>query len=576
MPDATVASDFITNLERTVRAEKSHALQRLESLWAKPLNERILSCRAIGPLTITGRQKSGNSHYIHFAPSTSDTAIFREGDILRLSQDDPAKNFIKATFHGLSPSGLTVSIEDAPPEKNDGWSLDEDFIDLSPYYLSGIDALKTNDLVLSVLTHSQITEEFDPQAHEEITESLASEFNDSQCDAIATAIASSPIHLIQGPPGTGKTHVLAKTIQELVKSNHRILVTAFTHRAIHHALRKISKLVNCPVFKISDVIPHDSDGINFKPNFAETGLIDHPGPYIIGCTPIPLFTSRANSAYFDIALIDETSQMRVEAAILPMLRANRWIFYGDQQQLPPVVSRPGTDPKDDSIFATLVKQKRNTTLLRETYRLNDHLTIWPSENFYHGELESAPAVASHRFTTKTPSNNPFLRSEPSFLRLEIEHHDRKAVSNEETDAVIHLIEDCLKSGVPPQEIGVVVPFRAQAANIRRNLLFDRFQKHPNISDIAIDTVERFQGQEREIMLISLTVSDHDFISILADFLTNPQRLNVAVTRARTKTILIHSKALRHWLEAQAPINENAALTLSLLLHAEIPETPWPS
>jgi superfamily I DNA and/or RNA helicase len=84
----------------------------------------------------------------------------------------------------------------------------------------------------------------------------------------------------------------------------------------------------------------------------------------------------------------------------------------------------------------------------------------------------------------------------------------------------------------------------------------------------VDTVERFQGQEREAMIVSFVVSDDAFMDRLAMFLTYPQRLNVAVTRARTKVVLVHSKRFRDWLERNAAHDENPALALSLLEAAD--------
>ena len=86
----------------------------------------------------------------------------------------------------------------------------------------------------------------------------------------------------------------------------------------------------------------------------------------------------------------------------------------------------------------------------------------------------------------------------------------------------------------------------------------------SIGKLTVDTVERFQGQEREAMIVSFVVSDDAFIDRLGAFLTYPQRLNVAVTRARTKVVLVHSRRFRKWLERNAAHDENSALALSLL------------
>jgi DNA replication ATP-dependent helicase Dna2 len=202
--------------------------------------------------------------------------------------------------------------------------------------------------------------------------------------------------------------------------------------------------------------------------------------------------------------------------------------------------------------------------LKTTYRLNEPLTRWPSENFYQGELIAARANAGYRFVLKSPPERPeFLGPEPSMVRVEIDHEGNRVSSHEEADEAAALIEEMLRGGIPPGEIGVVVPFRAQAARVRNLLRFERFANWPEIGKLTVDTVERFQGQEREAMIVSFVASDDAFMDRLGAFLTYPQRLNVAVTRARTKVVLVHSRRFVNWLERNAAYDANSALALSL-------------
>jgi DNA replication ATP-dependent helicase Dna2 len=564
--------EFRSGLERTVRAEARHGWENARSRWEKPLTERIAAGRALGGLRIAETETVRNRLMVHFHPSRDDAALFREEDRVRLSLNDPdGPDFIAATFLGLTEKGLSVAVpKDANLQAREGWSLDEDHFDLSDFYLRALQELATTahgrDVVLPVLLGNG-GDEIDLEVFDGCSDS-SDEMNESQTDALAMCLAAERYHLVQGPPGTGKTHVLACLVKTLVDQGQRVLLTAFTHRAIHHALRKTIALVDCPVFKVSDPFPNDTEGIEFKGSFADTGLLDHPGPYVIGATPFALFSKRAGEARFDVAVIDETSQMRVEAAIMPMMRAQRWFFFGDRQQLPPVVQRPVTDAAEDSVFARLSKNGGHS-MLKTTYRLNEPLTRWPSETFYQGELAAAHPNAGHRLVLKSPPARPeLLGPEPSMVRVEIDHMGNRAYSDEEADEVAALIEEMLEGGIPPGEIGVVVPFRAQAARVRSLLRFERFGKWPEIRNLTVDTVERFQGQEREAMIVSFVVSDDDFMNRLGGFLTYPQRLNVAVTRARTKVILLHSARLRRWLEANAAHDEQAAVALSLFKAAD--------
>lgn len=562
--------DFHNTLERKVRAEARHGWDKARKQWEKPLPERVLSGRAIGWLRISSVEIVRKTKLVHFHPSAEDMAIFREGDKVRMSLNDPdGGDFIEAMFLGLTEKGLSVTIPMARDlQIQDGWTLDETMIDLSDFYLKALDEMATTshgrDVVLPALLNG-VGDAVDFEAHADFSDALEdSGLDDSQTDGVAMCLAAQRFHLVQGPPGTGKTQTLVRLIKELVGQGQRVLLTSFTHRAIHHALRKVGSTVDCPVYKVSDPFPNDAEGIEFRDRFADTGLLDHGGPYVIGATPFALFSKRAGEARFDVAVIDETSQMRVEAAIMPMLRAQRWFFFGDRQQLPPVVQRPVADAADDSVFANLAKHGAYT-MLKTTYRMNDPLTHWPSENFYQGELIAARANGGHRFHLKSaPARIAVLGPEPAMVRVEVDHEGCRVSSPEEADETAALIEEMLEGGLPPAEIGVVVPFRAQAARVRKLLRFERFAKWPEIARITVDTVERFQGQEREAMIVSFVVSEEIFMDRLASFLTYPQRLNVAVTRARTKVVLIHSKRFHAWLVRNAAHDENAAVALSLL------------
>jgi DNA replication ATP-dependent helicase Dna2 len=565
---------FRSDLERQVRAEARHGWESARKRWAKALPERVLAGRAIGWLEICEIETARGQRLVHFHPVDEDMALFREGDEVRMSLNDPdGTHFIDATFLGLTKKGLSVAV---PPSANigerAGWTLDEGMFDLTEIYLKALAELAATfhgrEVVLPALLDGE-GEVIDFETHGESCDALGeSGMNDSQVDAVASCLAAERFHLVQGPPGTGKTHALAKLVEELVKRGQRVLVTAFTHRAIHHALRKVRPLVDCPVYKVSVPFPNDAEGIEFRETFADTDLLDRDGPYVIGATPFALFTGRAGEARFDVAVIDETSQMRVETAVMPMLRAQRWFFFGDRQQLPPVSLRPIDDPAEDSVFARLA-HKGEHTMLKTTYRMNEPLTRWPSENFYQGELNAGEPAANRRFTLKAATARvALLGPEQSMVRVEIDHAGNRSSSPEEADETAALIEEMLIGGIPPGGIGVVVPFRAQAARLRKLLRFERFERWPDIADLTIDTVERFQGQEREAMIVSFAVSDEDFMDRTGRFLTYPQRLNVAVTRARTKVVLVHSKRFKNWLERNDGHDGQASLALSLLKAAD--------
>jgi len=139
----------------------------------------------------------------------------------------------------------------------DGWIIDQDWFDSSPFYLDALnnvaDSLRGRSVILPLLQGS-LTPKLDYARYERALQELADTgLNDSQIEAVAQAYASDLLHLIQGPPGTGKTLMLAHLAKLLVDDGQRVLVTALTHRAIHNALNKIPKVDDSlPVCKIGE------------------------------------------------------------------------------------------------------------------------------------------------------------------------------------------------------------------------------------------------------------------------------------------------------------------------------------
>lgn len=568
----------IVRLEHEIREEKRLLLENMQRIWRKPLPERVEAGRALGGLEIVGID--GTKGVVYFRPPAEDFAFFQQHAPVRISRNAPEDDFVRAYFHGLTDQGLAVATARADGlallEKT-GWSIDEDFVDVSGYYLRAVEEMAQTahgqDKVFAAL-FGEVDADVSTEVYEDVCDALEAEkgLNESQADAVATALASEPFHLVQGPPGTGKTHALARLVDQLQTRGNRILVTAFTHRAIHNALEKIRGIVgeDCPVVKVSRPMPGD-DALPFPvyASFADSGLQVAEGPYVVGATPFSLFSSRLDSAKFDAAVIDETSQMNVPSAVMAMLRADRWYFFGDHRQLPPVSMVHAEDPSLASVFSRLARQKQPSTL-NVTYRMNEPLTRWPSEQFYSGQLRSH--FPGNRLPLK--SNIPALRRvldpEKPLVSLEIDSPGCKSRNDEEADVAAEIILALLESGVEAEEIGVVSPFRAQASRVRTLLAGARFStRHPKLARrITVDTVDRFQGQEREVILYTFTTSDGAFINKLRDFLLMPPRLNVAVTRARTKVVLLHSPELREFAESGCAHHEASDIFLTLLRDAE--------
>jgi DNA replication ATP-dependent helicase Dna2 len=294
-------------------------------------------------------------------------------------------------------------------------------------------------------------------------------------------------------------------------------------------------------------------------------LADERRGYVVGATPFATRTKRLSNVEFDTIIFDEASQITLPLAVMGMLAGQKYIFFGDQRQLPPVLTTRLTGGAfRDSVFGYLAEGNFDT-MLAETYRLNDALTRWPSQHFYDGLLTSSTHVAQRRIHYPAPPTRlvEILDPEEPKVFWDLAHHNNTVYSQKEAYAVVDLITTLLDCGFPAEEIGVVAPYRAQGRLIRN--LLQRFIPETAVrSRIITDTVERMQGQERDLIILSLTTSNPGFASNIAEFFFQPERLNVAITRPRKKLIIVGS---RHVLNAQplkAGLQETVALLASLL------------
>ncbi|MBC8078195.1 MAG: AAA family ATPase, partial [Chloroflexales bacterium] len=388
------------------------------------------------------------------------------------------------------------------------------------------------------------------------------QLNAAQAEALSLAYGTDLVHLIQGPPGTGKTRVLAYLAQLLAEDGERVLITGFTHRAINQALNTLADNVareDAPLTlaKIGHhVHVHDLRAANYA-SFHDSPLADLSGGYVIGATPFATRSKRLAGVEFDTVIFDEASQITLPLAVMGMLPARRTIFVGDHRQLPPVLtSRYGATALRESVFAALIDQGFDT-MLEESYRLNAALVAWPSQQFYDGQLRAAEVARQRRVIYPRPPARlqHILDPDAPKVFVDLGHQNATTRSPAEADLTVALIATLLECDFPAAQIGVVVPFRNQARLIR-NQLATAVPQAATRRALVVDTVERMQGQERDLIIVSLTDSSPGFIALVADFLLQPERINVAITRPRVKLIILGS---RHLLRSKLPDPDQQAM-----------------
>lgn len=542
----------LTHLREFTTAEFAAQRGNFLKLWQTPLPSRIQDGLCIAGLRFERRTAEGQYRFRYDANETD----FREGDFLRLSEGDPMNPLTECVFVAEDPPFITLDIsrKGFDPGAWDALYLDASYFDLESVVMQGIDeigqTIRGRERILPLLLGNRIDDDVDQAAYDKAwSDSHQSAYNDSQSDAIAAGSASNWCSLVQGPPGTGKTQVLANIVAQRLARGERILVTAFTHRAIHQALKTISKVLPAEdrIVKIGTFIPDPDLPVEQYESFGECPLAEMTGGYVVGATVFATRSYRLKGVDFDALIIDEASQMTLPYAILGMLSSDCYIIIGDPQQLPPVIqSGLASQAHEHSIFKTL-QRSNDLTLLDTTYRMNAEIADWSSNQFYYGQLKSHEVAAHRRLRAHLLAEQDWLQRalSPESPLTWLEHQERgcRKFCMEEVDLVNQLLGSLLRGGVPANEIAVVTPFRKQARAIRHRLKQAPDDCLGMLQQVIVDTVERIQGQEREVIIISCAANEPSFIRAIADFLFLPSRLNVAVTRARSKVILIASDAL---------------------------------
>lgn len=253
-----------------------------------------------------------------------------------------------------------------------------------------------------------------------------------------------------------------------------------------------------------------------------------------------------SSIRFDVAIIDEASQATIPSVLIPINKAKRFVLAGDHKQLPPTIISDKASKLAETLFEKLIDSYEDkSSILKVQYRMNDKLIAFPNEEFYNNELTSADVVKNLKLKdiieldeydefnkyekTLLSSDEPLIFINTSNLKNNNEMHlkDSKSIINKvEADLVLEISEFYKELGVNSSEIGIITPYLDQANLIN------------NKTDCEVKTVDGFQGREKEIIIIS-TVRSNEKGKI--GFLKDLRRLNVSLTRAKRKLIIVGNK-----------------------------------
>lgn len=252
---------------------------------------------------------------------------------------------------------------------------------------------------------------------------------------------------------------------------------------------------------------------------------------------------------FDVVMIDEATQATEPSCLIPMNHANKVVMAGDHRQLPPTILNQEAKEKglDETLFERMLDVHGTgiKEMLQVQYRMNTDIMDFPSEHFYGGELTADGSVADHKLDIDLgkveDSLKDALNPENVVVFIDTEGKEKEQTRRGSTskynpgeaDIVEKIVNNLLASGIDPQDVGVISPYDDQVTLLNQRI---------DAEGLEIKTVDGFQGRQKDVIILSFVRSNN---SGNIGFLEDMRRLNVSITRARKKLIMIgDSETLR--------------------------------
>lgn len=421
--------------------------------------------------------------------------------------------------------------------------------------------------------------------------------NDTQQAAVRFALAAQHVALIHGPPGTGKTTAVVELIRQAIRCSERVLACAPSNLGVDnlferllaagervvrlgHPARVLPQLrdhtldllvAEHPDVRLARKLVKEAMGL-FRRAERFTRAKPEPGARretrqearsllddarrlerqavehildtadVLCATLTGLDSELLGTRRFDLAVIDEACQSVEPGCWIPLLRCERVVLAGDHCQLPPTVvsQAAAAEGLGVSLFERLMEQYGRSIARRLTvqYRMHERIMDFSSLEFYEAELTAHDSVRGHLLTdlpgvAATPlTQTPFewLDTAGAGFDEETEPDGESRLNPQESALVVRHVQRLLDSGLGPPHIAVITPYAAQVRLLRSQL---------PVPGLEIDSVDGFQGREKEAVVISLVRSNpQGEIGFLADI----RRMNVALTRARRKLLIIGDTA----------------------------------
>lgn len=414
--------------------------------------------------------------------------------------------------------------------------------------------------------------------------------NATQEEAVNKVLHAKDVAIVHGPPGTGKTTTLVEAVYETLHRENQVLVCAQSNMAVDWISEKLVDR-GVSVLRIGNPSRVNDKMLSFTYERRFESHPDYPQLWsirkairelyarsrkgaereavrqkinslkdrateleirineslfsearVIACTLVGSANRLLIGQKFGTLFIDEAAQALEAACWIPIRKADRVILAGDHCQLPPTVKAPEAlrAGLGHTLMQTIVKNKPDTvSLLKLQYRMNDEIMRFSSEWFYGGMLQSAPEV-KYRSILDFDTPIEWVNTEGLDCNEEFIGENYGRINKSEAELSIEQLKGYITKIGRERflderiDVGMISPYKAQVQYLRRLVRNDAFFK-PYRQAITINTVDGFQGQERDVILISLVRANEEG---QIGFLNDLRRMNVAITRARMKLIIL--------------------------------------
>ncbi|AUD03877.1 AAA domain-containing protein [Spirosoma pollinicola] len=525
---------------------------------------------------------------------------------LFFSNHDPKKDRVEGTISYQSGNRLKITLlTDELPEWSSDGKLGVEILFDDKSYDEMQDALKTANTLSQDPKNRLVnilTGETSPTFHPETPKTNIPRLNDSQLRAVEKILVANELAIVHGPPGTGKTTTLVQAIKALIKQDHkkilvvapsntavdllseklheeglnvlrvgnparvseRLMALTLDHKMADHSLMKEAKKLKKQANEFKNMAHKYKRSFGKAERDQRKALFDeahrimkdvgNTEQYIIddlvAKAQVITATLVGSNQYmirnltFHTVVIDEAGQALEPACWIPILKAQKLVLAGDHCQLSPTIK--STEAARKGLSTTLLEKcvtlhPEAVTLLEEQYRMHEHIMGYSSQVFYDNRLRAHSSVAAHALF---PGDSSLVFIDTAGCGFNEKLEGTSSTNPEEAALLMkHLTQMTLELGphYTPENfpsIAIISPYKQQL-----NILNEQLQHTPELQPyrhkIAVNTIDSFQGQERDIVYISMTRSnDQGEIGFLSDV----RRMNVAMTRARKKLVIVGDSA----------------------------------